>query len=117
RPAVSTRVKVVSPRRRTVSIESRVVPGTSETMTRSWPTRAFRRLDFPTFGRPRMATRIACPLPVAVSGGDRPWPAESERVELEGVRVPGGIVDLVGDDDDGLARPAQDGSDLLVAGG
>ena len=43
----------------TVSIASRVVPGTSETITRSSPSSAFRRLDLPTFGRPRIATRIA----------------------------------------------------------
>ena len=33
--------------------------GTSETITRSSPTSVLRRLDFPTFGRPRIATRIA----------------------------------------------------------
>ena len=47
RPAVSIRTKVRSPRRRTVSIESRVVPGCSETITRSSPRNAFSRLDFP----------------------------------------------------------------------
>ena len=35
-----------------MSIVSRVVPGTSETITRSAPTRAFRSDDLPTFGRP-----------------------------------------------------------------
>ena len=58
-PAVSTSTNVVSPRVSTVSIVSRVVPGTSETITRSSPSSAFRSDDFPTLGRPRIATRIA----------------------------------------------------------
>ena len=36
-------------------MESRVVPGISDTMTRSAPTSAFTREDFPTFGRPTIA--------------------------------------------------------------
>src|SRR5512133_3194532 len=88
-PAVSTSTKVRSPRWSTVSIASRVVPGTSETITRSSPRRAFRRLDLPTFGRPRMATRIASsptscgPLPgsmvtTASSRSPVPWPCWAE---------------------------------------
>ena len=65
-PAVSTSTNVVSSRRSTVSIASRVVPGTSETMTRSSPTSRFRSEDLPTFGRPRMATRTAAS---STSGG------------------------------------------------
>src|SRR4051812_8974055 len=58
-PAVSTSTNVRSPCSSTVSTVSRVVPGTAETRTRSWPSRRFRRLDLPTFGRPRIATRTA----------------------------------------------------------
>ena len=58
-PAVSMRTNVRLPRASTVSIESRVVPGCSATITRSSPSRAFSRLDLPTLGRPRIATRIA----------------------------------------------------------
>src|SRR5215218_6576558 len=88
-PAVSTSTKVRSPRWRTVSIASRVVPGTSETITRSSPSSAFSRLDLPTFGRPRTATRIASsptscgPLPgsivtTASSRSPVPWPCWAE---------------------------------------
>ncbi len=56
-------------RTRIVSIASRVVPGTSETITRSCPTSAFRSDDLPTFGRPRIATRI-----VSSPIGARPSP-------------------------------------------
>ena len=37
---------------------SRVVPGTSETTNRSWPSSALTRVDLPTLGRPTMARRI-----------------------------------------------------------
>ena len=63
---MSTSTKVVSPRWSTVSIASRVVPGISETITRSRPTSLFRSDDLPTFGRPRIATRIAS-VPIATS--------------------------------------------------
>src|SRR5215208_3556986 len=62
-PAVSTSTKVVPSRSRSVSIESRVVPGISETIVRSWPTRALTSDDFPTFGRPTIAT-----VPTSSSG-------------------------------------------------
>ena len=42
-----------------MSIESRVVPGTSETIVRSAPISLLKSDDLPTFGRPRIATRIA----------------------------------------------------------
>ena len=48
-----------SPRSSTVSTASRVVPGISLTISRSRPRSALTRLDLPTFGRPRIATRIA----------------------------------------------------------
>ncbi len=47
------------PRSSTVSTASRVVPGISLTSTRSRPRSALTRLDLPTFGRPRIATRMA----------------------------------------------------------
>ena len=123
--------------RRRVSIASRVVPGTSETITRSSPRSAFRRLDLPTFGRPRIATRIASsptavgPLPgsratIASSRSPVPWPCRAES----GIGSPSpsrwnssastsrrGVVDLVREQEDRLPRGAQDLRDLLVAGG
>ena len=73
RPAVSTSTNVVSSRCSTVSMESRVVPGTSDTMTRSRPTSAFRSDDLPTFGRPRIATLIASsPTGRSARPGSRP---------------------------------------------
>ena len=136
RPAVSTRTNVCSPRRSTVSIASRVVPGCSETITRSSPSRALRRLDLPTFGRPRIATRIASSpglgrsapgqarddrveqvaRAVAVDGRDRDRVAEAEPVELERLRLAPRLVDLVRDQEDRLARVAEDRRQLLVAG-
>ena len=76
--------------RRMVSIASRVVPGTSETITRSCPRSAFSSDDLPTFGRPRIATRIAssptcaCPSPgssstIRSSRSPVPWPCSAER--------------------------------------
>ena len=120
---------------RTVSIASRVVPGTSETITRSSPSSAFRRLDLPTFGRPRIATRIASsptscgPLPgsmrddrveqvaraVAVQRRERDRVAEAEPVELERARVLPRVVDLVREQEHRLAGAAQDLGQLLVA--
>ena len=89
KPAVSTSRNVVSPRVSTVSIVSRVVPGTSETMTRVSPSSAFRSDDLPTFGRPRIATRIASsptipssrPGSCATTSSSRspvPWPWRAE---------------------------------------
>ena len=103
------------PRWSTVSIASRVVPGTSETITRSWPTSAFRSDDLPTFGRPRMATRIASsptgarPSPgsrvddlveqvagaVTVQRRQRQRVAQAEPVELERLGSRARVVELV----------------------
>ena len=44
-----------------VSIASRVVPGTSETIARSSPSSALSRLDLPTFGRPTKAIAAGSP--------------------------------------------------------
>lgn len=55
-PAVSSSV-TGTPRTATeASTMSRVVPGIAATMARSLRLHAFSRLDFPTFGRPTMAT-------------------------------------------------------------
>ena len=52
-PAVSIILKIVpSSSSNVVSMASRVVPATLDTMTRSSPSIAFTKLDFPTFGRP-----------------------------------------------------------------
>ena len=93
----------------TVSIESRVVPGTSETIVRSAPISALKSDDLPTFGRPRIATRIASSPTrrprlaavleprddlveqvagaVAVHARERDRVAEPEPVELERERL------------------------------
>ena len=109
----------MSPRCSTVSIASRVVPGTSETITRSRPTSRLRSDDLPTFGRPRIATRIAS-VPIATSlvpgqarddlveqvagavtvqARERPRVAEPEPVEDGRVGVAARVVDLVREHD------------------
>src|SRR4029453_10122525 len=104
-------------RSRTVSTLSRAGPGSPETITRSSPTSAVKRLDLPTLGRPRMATRSpAAPAgqrahdrseqaPRAVAGHRRDGNrvAEPESVEFEGGGVGLRVVHLVRDDDDRLA--------------
>ena len=101
---MSTSTNVRPPRSSIVSIVSRVVPGTSATIVRSSPTSLLKSDDLPTFGRPRIATRIASsgrgPRGLdrqavedlveqvagvrAVQARDRERVAEAERVELEG---------------------------------
>ena len=54
---------------------------------------------------------------MAVQGRERNRVAEPEPVELQRLRVPRRVVDLVRDEQDGLARGAQDRRNLLVAGG
>ena len=51
-----------------VSIESRVVPATSVTITRSSPSSRFTSEDFPTFGRPISATRVASSRSATIRG-------------------------------------------------
>jgi hypothetical protein len=51
---------------------------------------------------------------VAVEGRGRNRVAETEAVKLERLVVPPGVVDLVREEEDGPARPAQDRGDLLV---
>ena len=59
-PAVSVSRRRVEPTITVSSTVSRVVPGMSVTITRSQPARAFKRLDFPTLGRPTMAAETPC---------------------------------------------------------
>ncbi len=84
RPAVSISRNRRSPRSKIVSIASRVVPGVGATITRGRPRMAFTSDDLPTFGRPRMATRISssasAPSPSSPStsgGGSRSTIASS----------------------------------------
>ena len=51
-PAVSTKTNLVPLRSIVSSTASRVVPAMGETIDRSWPVNAFKRVDFPTFGQP-----------------------------------------------------------------
>ena len=128
RPAVSTRTISRPSNSSRVSIESRVVPATSETITRSVPRKRLTIEDLPTFGRPMIARRIASssgsrlrvePAAISATRSSRspvPSPcvaetgmrlAEAERVELGGERLVRTAVDLVGDDDHGLLGAAQ----------
>ena len=122
-----------------MSIESRVVPGISETIVRGCPSSALSSDDLPTFGRPRIATPISSPrrstrsapsMPRSVStieveqvaGADavqrrqRQGLAEAELVELERLGIAAWIVELVRDQDHRLARAAQQVGELLVPG-
>ena len=63
-PAVSTRTSGCPSSSTAVSIGSRVVPGTSDTIIRSDPKTLFTKVDLPVFGRPTIATRGA---PISVS--------------------------------------------------
>ena len=58
-PAVSTRRKRFPPASRETSVASRVVPATSETIARSSPVSALTSEDFPTLGRPMIASAIS----------------------------------------------------------
>ena len=67
-PAVSMRISLRSPTISGMSIASRVVPATSETITRSSPRKRLTSEDLPTFGRPITArrTRVAVRLLLAL---------------------------------------------------
>ena len=135
-PAVSTSSSVRPSTSIGVSIASRVVPATAETITRSRPRKALTRLDLPTFGRPITASRTMSSSSSASSsssgtqldeaveqvagaeplrGGDRQRLAEAEAVEVGDEREVVRRVDLVRGDDDRQLPAAQDLRDLLVA--
>ncbi len=61
------------------SMGSRVVPGRSETMTLRAPTRRFKSVDLPTFGRPMMATRRSRSPSTDSSGSGRTETRTSRR--------------------------------------
>ena len=56
-PAVSMKTYLPNSFSTTVSVASRVVPATSETIIRSSPATRLMREDLPTFGLPMTATR------------------------------------------------------------
>mmetsp|Transcript_36735 Transcript_36735/g.90714 ORF Transcript_36735/g.90714 Transcript_36735/m.90714 type:complete len:411 (+) Transcript_36735:593-1825(+) len=56
-PPVSTIMNSVSPQNARTYMRSRVTPGWSYTMARFVPVRRLKSADFPTLGRPTMATR------------------------------------------------------------
>ena len=69
-PAVSTRVRGTPSSTSSLSSRSRVVPGRSVTIARSWRLRRFSRVDLPTLGRPTIATR---------KPSRRRWPCSASR--------------------------------------
>ena len=120
--------------RRCRSIHS-VVPGVSTRSRGRGPRIAFSSDDSPTFGRPRIATRIASsgvssrrpapgscstitsrrsPLPCPCSAESGPRLAKAQAVQVERQALLRGIVDLVRDQRHGLARAAQDVRDFFV---
>ena len=88
---MSTRISLRPSTSIGVSIASRVVPATSDTITRSRPRNALTRLDLPTFGRPITARRTTSSSSSATSSSSgssstrrssrspvpRPWAAET----------------------------------------
>ena len=133
-PAVSTRTKVRSPRSKIVSIESRVVPGVAETMTRSAAEDRVQKRRLPDvrpaedrdadrFLRNLGSARSRQPVDdqveqvagaVAVQSRDRNRIAEPEPVQVERQALLARVVDLVGDQEHRLARAAKDVGDLFV---
>ena len=75
-----------------VSIELRVVPGTSDTIARSWPRSALTRLDLPTFGRPTKAIAAGSSASAAIAASQRAAPASS-LFGVDAVLVGLGLVD------------------------
>ena len=68
----------------TSSITSRVVPSMLDTIARSSPKRALRRVDFPTFVFPMMATAMpslsACPIL-------KEWSSDNTFLSISSVRL------------------------------
>src|SRR5688572_18460322 len=96
-PAVSTRTNVASSRRRTVSIESRVVPGT-----------------LAVAGEPADDFVEEVARAVAVKGRDRDRIAEPEAMELERLEIAARVVELVREHEHFTTGRAQDLGELLV---
>ena len=135
-PAVSTSSSLRPSTSIGVSIASRVVPATSETITRSRPRKALTSEDLPTFGRPITARRtsVLLQLLVLVLGqqldeaveqvaGAEPLRrrdgqrlAQPEAVEVVHERDVARRVDLVGGQHDRQAAAAQHLGHLGVAG-
>src|SRR3954465_9137874 len=96
---------------------SRVVPGISDTITRSRPSSLFTRLDLPTFGRPRIATRIASsgssgppgrpcpPRQSGVSSSRPPGPPVHLQVVEDLVQQVAGAMTVEPGDRDRVAKP------------
>ena len=138
-PAVSMKRHSRPPSVTISSTGSTVVPATLSTTTRSSLASLLSSEDLPTLGLPTMATRRGPPTSpydssgvsgsafrhgvehvagaAAVQRGDRPRLAEAEVPQAVGLRLGAGVVDLVGDQHDGLARRAQDLHDRLVGVG
>ena len=129
------RISLRSPTSSGMSIASRVVPASSETITRSSPRKRLTSEDLPTFGRPITARRtvsasgslIACRQqlddPVeqisraeSLCSGHGERIAESEPVELGRQRHLGDAVALVRRHDARQRRASQQIGELLVAG-
>ena len=78
-PAVSMRMISLRPQASRVSMASRVVPGVSETIARSSPSRALSRLDLPTFGRPTNAIEAGpVSASAAIAASQRAASADSD---------------------------------------
>ena len=138
-PAVSTNRHSLPPSSTISSTGSRVVPASSLTTTRSSPAALFSSEDLPTFGRPRIATRRGSADLVlgdrrdvgqhlhdlveqvgdaaAVDRRDRVRLAETQVPQRGGLGLVAGVVDLVGDEEDGLAALAEQLHDVLVGRG
>ena len=92
---------------------SRVVPGVGSTMARSWPASRHLRL---VAGRPPGAQPLddrvqQVARSPAVQAGHGQRLAQAERPQVGDLRLGGGAVHLVGDQEDGHAAAAQPGGD------
>src|SRR5262245_22962461 len=136
-PAVSTSRKRWPSCSTLTSTASRVVPGTSDTTTRSSPTRRFTSELLPTLGRPTTAIRTPSPAAGAARLGlgqqrgdllqrvpgassvlrrDRARALEAEPVELGQPRRMLGPIDLVHHQGHRLVRAAERAGQFLVLG-
>ena len=131
------------PGRRTGStaMASRVRPGSGPVIIRSSPSRRFSRVDLPALGRPTMASFSgrSSSVVLGVSGPGRRQPvgdfrhqvghalamfgrdadriAEAQRIGIQDRRRGDAALGLVGDQQHGLALPAQPLGEMLVRRG